>query len=235
MNEFLRDAWALGANAIVVAVFLVGSAVPGNAASRTGQSLRILDPAPASQTVSKLSTGVAVAWLYADEPYSRLKTHRLVIQTDEHGQRSARPPKARGSKEPIVGLVGWRRRDGRVPTALFNRGEVAADASVLFRRVEYAIEVREAPHDQDGCTGCSETHQAVILKAKDREQILMRKVNTAYLHVNWAGDLDGDGHLDLLLSTGFAHGGTVILFLSKASAAGAFVREVARDEYECGC
>lgn len=87
----------------------------------------------------------------------------------------------------------------------------------------------------------------VTLKANGREQVIISRFNTAYGYagVEWAGDLDKDGKLDLIVN--FSDGGdygkryeyfsnsVTVLFLSSFAKEGDLVAPVARHVASTGC
>jgi hypothetical protein len=71
---------------------------------------------------------------------------------------------------------------------------------------------------------------AVWLEGNGRRQLLTKKASGA--EVRWAGDLDGDGALDLLLDVDEGESGELILFLSRGKNG---LRPVARNQHSVGC
>lgn len=128
-----------------------------------------------------------------------------------------------GADRPIVWLKG-------LPPRAVTAELGYAPLSVAGAKVEgtsFTLEVQRV----------GETGHRLVLREGAQEQTLFqqREGDLDGWHLSWAGDLDGDGRADFLLSADEHYNVTTLrLFLSSRAKKGALVREVAKLR-ETGC
>lgn len=171
---------------------------------------------------------------------------------DQAGQRTGRSVQAReGHDDVVMFLRGGQLVPGPVATAaiepLANDGPHRIEQAIEFEGLRHALRsdclpAPAAPGDTQQRFDC-----AITLEAGGRTQVLVRMGGYAERDdlprlgddaspaVLFAGDLDGDGRLDLLFDTTDHYNlSRPTLFLSAPAQAGELVREVARFE-SVGC
>jgi hypothetical protein len=110
---------------------------------------------------------------------------------------------------------------------------VAREGKLLLRGTAHVAAPTGPSQNEDGTCG-GDLSVEYVLSAGERRQILLRTDTCARFTLRWAGDLDGDGRLDLLLEESLDSGATVLrLFLSRGAGA-ELVRKVAEVQHG-GC
>lgn len=118
-------------------------------------------------------------------------------------------------------------RAGRLETA------VARDRKLLLRGTAYVVAPIGPSQNDDGTCG-GDLSVEYVLSVGERRQVLLRSDTCARFTLRWAGDLDGDGKLDLLLDENLDSGATILrLFLSRGAGA-ELVRKAAEIQHG-GC
>jgi hypothetical protein len=158
---------------------------------------------------------------------------------DDEGEASGRAVTITPPIEAVVLLRGIATlKPGRIPTALIDqtieRGDTVA-VSVGPRHYTFAMHcVRHAPFDsqqQQDChltleEGTAESSLFTYLAYSDGDQMQWGSERTPM--VIWAGDIDGDDRLDVLLDTSnHSNGEDTTLYLSSLAAPGQVVKSVA--------
>ena len=153
---------------------------------------------------------------------------------------STRPHPDDSPQDPALALV---RRPGapfpaRPVTAL--AGAWPLERGALGLRLgarTYSLEVTEGPERAWPGGGVARTGRVLVLSDGERRQpvSLVGTGDGGEPAVLWAGDLDGDGRLDLLVDeTTYYYASAPALFLSSEAAPGALVRRVAA-QHTSGC
>ena len=170
---------------------------------------------------------------------------------DEPGQRTGRSVDAREGSEGVVAFLrGGRLAPGPVEVAdieaLNDDARHPIDEAIVFQGLRHRL--RSTCRPRGTKTGGQQQFDcAITLEAKGRTQTLVRMQgyaeNDARVWLGddasptllFAGDLDGDGRLDLIFDiTDHYNLSRPTLFLSSPAAAGELLREVARFE-SVGC
>lgn len=108
--------------------------------------------------------------------------------------------------------------------------------------IHITAEPDPAPPHPSGGTATEETGYQLVLRSGSGEKALKQVLYTRSQikdegpHLRWAGDLDRDGHVDLIYNVGEHHTETkLMLFLSSAAKEGEIVGLVAQWTGTCGC
>jgi len=96
----------------------------------------------------------------------------------------------------------------------------------------YTLRTEGPPEDTAICDG--RPVKRYVLSEGARRQVLIDGDLCSKFDLRWAGDLDGDGLLDLVLYEDLEGGGFLRLFLSSDAPKGTLVREAAKSEHR-GC
>jgi len=121
----------------------------------------------------------------------------------------------------------------RSPQLTSGRVEAAklTDGVLTFRGASYRASQEEPP---DACTSEGTGAVRYVLARGDRRQMVATGLNCSRFDLRWAGDLDRDGKLDLLLEEDLEGGLVLRLYLSGPAIPPDFVKEVASVSYG-GC
>lgn len=103
----------------------------------------------------------------------------------------------------------------------------------------YSLEVSGSGDDSECSSGGLPHNARLVLKSGDRAQTVYSLGwhcgDESLWRLIWAGDLDGDGKLDLYLDFGEMYFYEKRLLLSSQAAKGQLVKDVARLQGSCGC
>jgi hypothetical protein len=147
--------------------------------------------------------------------------------------------KFRRKPHPLDDKLGWTlRTDGCADTAMLLRDWPGLEAARAVSRATRKTRGSKTVLTLDGTsTTLTDTrrvsrenaaHHRVVLRSGDRTQVLMDLDAEAESDILWAGDLDGDGKLDLLLRVPSHEAATdVRLYLSTGAKGNELVRQVA--------
>jgi hypothetical protein len=204
-------------------------------------------PGPAKTTIALLDVGTyegddlprdaqAGEWLAlcptlngAELKRVRVKIHarRSELREDGPNQRTAREVTAPGCPKAFALMRSKSFRAGRLETA------VAKEGKLLLRGATYVAAPVGPSQNKDGTCG-GDLSVEYVLSVGERREVLLRTDTCARFTLRWAGDLDGDGKLDLLLDENLDSGATVLrLFLSHGTGT-ELVRKVAEVQHG-GC
>jgi hypothetical protein len=172
------------------------------------------------------STAKGVTLLSAQVDVKTVRAPVFDEATEPDPEKSGRLIEVPSCSSPVIVLRRAGLRDGAVATAFVGSATLPSDVSLRLRlgSETYGLAARRDP-----------THaQAVdvILTSGDASHAISRITgccNDTWPSILWAGDLDRDGKLDLLLELSAHYAGSQLtLFLSSAARGGDPVGEVAR-------
>jgi len=151
----------------------------------------------------------------------KITAYRSSMLDDGPNQKTGRQVETPGCPQAHALLRLRGLRAGPLATA------VERDGKLVLSGGEYVARAEGVPEPEDrNCDG--QDTIAFVLSLGDRRQVLERSDGCGDFKVRWAGDLDGDGKLDLLLDEKLSSGATMLhLYLSRG-AGSELVREAAR-------
>jgi hypothetical protein len=153
----------------------------------------------------------------------QVRAFRSPGANDGPKQKSGREVLAAGCAEPIALLRGGGLRPGDVGTV-----EVE-DGKLTFAGKGYAVR-RDQPEPETDAT-CGVKRVNLVLTAGEQRQVLLESDFCTVFGVRWAGDIDRDGKLDLLVAENMDSGFTKLhLLLSRPAPQDAAVKAVSTFE-----
>lgn len=211
----------------------------------------LVEEGESAETV-KLKAGTQVLALFkVDTTHSKLRMVRLkrVSFKGEYDPADA-PLRSRlvfaGKQKPIFGLYGGHDLEpGPIRTVLQIDQEPSHEFSLgkeltlsmgkgrpwTFKLEEHKKAKTTDPYDYPSVFKIIMTRGKISQEVGDMESLVSEGAG-----ISWAGDLDGDGKIDFLLSGGNEKGfGSWRLFLSSMAKKGELVGLAAEDTFECGC
>jgi hypothetical protein len=157
----------------------------------------------------------------------RVVPFRSEILEDPPGQKSGREVKATECPKAYVLLKAPGLKPGAVVSAQ-RRGD-----ELVLGPDSYVARTEGPPADVEICDG--KIVKRYVLSRGQRRQVLLEGDLCSVFTLRWAGDLDGDGRLDLVLDENLDSGATILrVFLSRDATGAAMVREAAKTEHG-GC
>lgn len=206
-------------------------------ASITAAQPKILQPGTFHGSEVTVSGGDGWLALHPDERVSILRRERVSIEpaydpyVDADHERSGREVKVASTREPLLLISGLPLEEGAVETVvagtrvLLPGNAITLELSGRKYMLVASAMVEFGPYGEP-----LYSDYELVLTDGEREQVLLELpgLDDAAPTLLWAGDLDRDGELDLLLDT--THHYNVrrpALFLSGSSDEASFVTEVA--------
>jgi hypothetical protein len=157
----------------------------------------------------------------------KIRAYRSEIREDRPSEKTGREVTAPGCPKAYALLRSRLFRPRRLETA------VAREGKLVLRGTAHVAAPTGPSQNEDGTCG-GDLSVEYVLSVGERRQILLRTDTCARFTLRWAGDLDGDGRLDLLLEENLDSGAIVLrLFLSRGAGA-ELVRKVAEVQHG-GC
>jgi hypothetical protein len=225
----------------------VRSTIQGRRARTAGRSLLLASAAFAAlapqassaQEITLLRPGLYFSddrpkdlsgnWLCMSREPERIELHpcspKLVpVEQQIHDEMLLRVEPERETRETLFAIRGW---------------SPPRDASpfTTYRALPMWFRIGEMPIESPGRASLlmekSSEGVCIRLRSEGREQTIacLDTLDEDATALHWAGDLDGDGRIDLLVDATSHHAGTDLrLYLSSRASNGELVREVARLE-----